>query len=136
MLTAIIERTSKQLFDRAAPRHERHRISPRPRKSPSLSHSAAANRFAETCAGIGGTTMLHDLMPDIVTVSFGARTKDIHARLKSRGWKSVGLGDWQGERVLGVSFGGDRRATRTAEDLLAALIAVVGEMEIAATRAW
>jgi hypothetical protein len=136
MLTAIIERTSKQLFDRTVPRHERHRISPRPRKSPSLSHSAAANRFAETCAGIGGTTMLHDLMPDIVTVSFGARTKDIHARLKSRGWKSVGLGDWQGERVLGVSFGGDRRATRTADDLLAALIAVVGEMEIAATRAW
>ena len=78
--------------------------------------------------------MLHDLMPDIVTVSFGARTKEIHSRLQSRGWKFVGLGDWQGERVLGVSFGGDRRATRTADDLLAALIAVVGEMEIAETR--
>ena len=80
--------------------------------------------------------MLHDLMPDIVTVTFGARTKEIHARLKSRGWKSVGLGDWQGERVLGVSFGGDRRANRTADDLVEVLIAVVGEMEIAETRAW
>ncbi len=38
--------------------------------------------------------------------------------------------------MLGVSFGGDRRATRTADDLLAALIAVVGEMEIAETRTW
>lgn len=134
MLQAIIERTNSKFFDRPAPRHDRHRTVSRPRV-PS-SHSAAANRFAETCAGIGGTTMLHDLMPDIVTVSFGARTKDIHARLKSRGWKSVGLGDWQGERVLGVSFGGDRRATRTADDLLAALINVVGEMEVAETRAW
>jgi hypothetical protein len=136
MLHAIIERTNRQLFDRPTPRHERNRVSSRPRTPRSQQHSAAATRFAETCAGIGGTTMLHDLMPDIVTVSFGARTRDIHARLKSRGWKSVGLGDWQGERVLGVSFGGDRRATRTADDLLAALIAVVGEMEIAATRAW
>ena len=80
--------------------------------------------------------MLHDLMPDIVTVSFGAKTREIHKRLQSRGWRSVGLGDWQGERVLGVSFGGDRRATRTADDLLDALIAVTGEMEIAETRAW
>ncbi|QNP44758.1 hypothetical protein H9L14_08180 [Sphingomonas sediminicola] len=80
--------------------------------------------------------MLHDLMPDIVTVTFGARTKEIHARLKSRGWKSVGLGDWQGERVLGVSFGGDRRANCTADDLVEALITVVGEMEIAETRIW
>jgi hypothetical protein len=136
MLHALIERTNRQLFDRPTPRHERHRISPRPRTSPSLPHSSAASRFAETCAGIGGTTMLHDLMPDIVTVTFGARTKEIHARLKSRGWKSVGLGDWQGERVLGVSFGGDRRANRTADDLVEALIAVVGEMEIAETRAW
>ena len=136
MLHAIIERTNSKFFDRAAPRHDRHRPVSRPRFSPSLPHSAAASRFAETCAGIGGTTMLHDLMPDIVTVSFGARTREIHKRLQSRGWRSVGLGDWQGERVLGVSFGGDRRATRTADDLLAALIAVTGEMHIAETRAW
>ncbi|WP_222949791.1 hypothetical protein [Sphingomonas sediminicola] len=136
MLHALIERTNRQFLDRPNRRHERHRISPRPRTSPSLPHSSAASRFAETCAGIGGTTMLHDLMPDIVTVTFGARTKEIHARLKSRGWKSVGLGDWQGERVLGVSFGGDRRANCTADDLVEALITVVGEMEIAETRIW
>ena len=34
-------------------------------------------------------------------------------------------GDGQGERVLGVSFAGDRRANRTAEDLVDALILVV-----------
>ncbi|GAA4758019.1 hypothetical protein GCM10023264_27770 [Sphingomonas daechungensis] len=132
----VIERADRSLFQRIALRPRRRRQLRAERIRPSLPHSRAANRFAETCAGIGGTTMLHDLMPDIVTVSFGERTKAIHARLHSQGWKSVGLGDWQGERVLGVSFGGDRRATRTADDLLDALIAIVGEMEIAETRAW
>ena len=99
-------------------------------------HSGAATRFAETCAAIGGTTMLHDLMPDVVTISFGARTDAISKRLRSKGWDFVGTGDWQGERVLGVSFAGDRRANRTADDLVEALIAVVGELEIAETRAW
>ena len=136
MLHAIIERTNSKFFDRAAP--------------PSRPSSAgiAAPRLAFPAPFGSGvavrrdlrrdrwTTMLHDLMPDIVTVSFGARTREIHKRLRSRGWRSVGLGDWQGERVLGVSFGGDRRATRTADDLLAALIAVTGEMHIAETRAW
>ena len=103
---------------------------------PASPHSAAATRFAETCAAIGGTTMLHDLMPDVVTISFGARTDTICKRLRSRGWSFVGTGEWQGERVLGVSFAGDRRATRTADDLVAALIAVVGELEIAETRVW
>ena len=80
--------------------------------------------------------MLHDLMPDVVTISFGARTDTICKRLRSRGWSFVGTGEWQGERVLGVSFAGDRRATKTADDLVAALIAVVGELEIAETRVW
>jgi len=35
-----------------------------------------------------------------------------------------------------VSFAGDRRATRTADELVAALIAVVGELEVAETRVW
>ena len=133
----VIERTDRKLFDRIALRPRRRRPATRVKRLlPSLPHSRAANRFAETCAAIGGTTMLHDLMPDIVTVSFGSRTKDIHARLHSLGWNFVGLGDWQGERVLGVSFGGDRRATRTADDLLGALVAIVGEMEIDETRLW
>ena len=80
--------------------------------------------------------MLHDLMPDVVTISFGAKTDAICSRLRKRGWDFVGTGDWQGERVLGVSFAGDRRAARTAEDLVAALISVLGELEIAETRAW
>jgi hypothetical protein len=103
---------------------------------PASPHSAAATRFAETCAAIGGTTMLHDLMPDVVTISFGARTDAICQRLRKRGWDFVGTGDWQGERVLGVSFAGDRRANRTADDLVDALILVVGELEVAETRAW
>ncbi len=103
---------------------------------PASPHSRAATRFAETCAAIGGTTMLHDLMPDVVTISFGSRTDAISQRLRSRGWDFVGTGDWQGERVLGVSFAGDRRANRTADDLADALIAVVGELEIAETRTW
>lgn len=132
----VIERTSRPFLERVAfPMRRRVSRARRPALSP-LPHSAAATRFAETCAGIGGTTMLHDLMPDIVTVSFGPRTKVIHARLQSRGWKSVGLGDWQGERVLGVSFASDRHAARTADDLVEALITVVGELEIAETRAW
>ena len=80
--------------------------------------------------------MLHDLMPDVVTISFGRRTDAICKGLRSRGWGFVGTGEWQGEPVLGVSFAGDPRATRTADDLVAALIAVVGELEISETRAW
>jgi hypothetical protein len=99
-------------------------------------HSAAATRFAQTCAAIGGTTMLHDLMPDVVTISFGTKTDAICQRLHKRGWDFVGTGDWQGERVLGVSFAGDRRANRTADDLVDALIAVVGELDVAETRLW
>ena len=99
-------------------------------------HSSAAMRFAKTCAALGGTTVLHDLMPDIVTVSFGSRTHDIYERLHARGWKFVGKGDWQGDPVLGVSFGGDRRAIRTADELVKALSRIIGEMEIAETRVW
>jgi hypothetical protein len=80
--------------------------------------------------------MLHDLMPDVVTVSFGSRTQEICARLHSRGWTFVGTGDWQGETVLGVSFAGERRAIRTADELTRDLIIVVGELEIAETRIW
>lgn len=80
--------------------------------------------------------MLHDLMPDIVTLSFGKRTEEIRDRLHARGWTMVGLGDWMGERVLGVSFGGDRRATRTADELADTLMTIVAEMEVAETRAW
>ena len=130
----VIERTSRQLFQRVLPRPRRRAVA-RPERL-NLPHSRAATRFAETCAAIGGTTMLHDLMPDVVTISFGARTDTICKRLRSRGWSFVGTGEWQGEHVLGVSFAGDRRATRTADDLVAALIAVVGELEIAETRVW
>jgi hypothetical protein len=130
----VIERTNRPLLQRVALR-SRRRATTRPERSP-LPHSRVATRFAETCAAIGGTTMLHDLMPDVVTISFGARTDAICERLHSRGWSFVGTGEWQGERVLGVSFAGDRRATRTADDLAAALIAVVGELEIAERRAW
>jgi hypothetical protein len=99
-------------------------------------HSAAAMRFAETCAALGGTTVLHDLMPDIVTVSFGSRTHDIYERLHAGGWKFVGKGDWQGDPVLGLSFGGDRRALTTADELVKALIGIIGAMEVAETRVW
>ena len=107
----------------------------KPRGAPA-GHSHAATRFAETCAAAGGVTMLHDLMPEVVTVSFGSRTQEICRRLHARGWTFVGTSDWQGEPVLGVSFAGDPRAARTAEELANALIQVVGEMEIAETRVW
>jgi hypothetical protein len=121
--------------DQVAPLPQRRRPLLRLVK-PASPHSAAATRFAETCAAIGGTTMLHDLMPDVVTISFGARTDAICERLHGLGWDFVGTGDWQGERVLGVSFAGDRRANRTADDLAEALITAVGELEIAETRTW
>ena len=101
-----------------------------------VDHSAAATRFASTCAAIGGTTMLHDLMPDVVTVSFGPRTGEIWKRLRQRGWTFVGKGEWKDEPVLGVSFSGDRRANRTASELADELIEVVREMEVAETRLW
>jgi hypothetical protein len=99
-------------------------------------HSDAATRFAATCAAIGGTTMLHDLMPDVVTVSFGPRTGEIWKRLRQRGWTFVGKGEWKDEPVLGVSFSGDRRANRTAAELANELIEVVRELEVAETRLW
>ena len=101
-----------------------------------IGHSAAATHFAETCAAIGGTTMLHDLMPDVVTVSFGSRTGEIWKRLRQRGWTFVGKGEWRDEPVLGVSFSGDRRANRTADELADELIEIVREMEVAETRLW
>ena len=101
-----------------------------------LGHCDAATRFAEICAAIGGTTMLHDLMPDVVTVSFGSRTKDIWARLKARGLDFVGRGEWRGEPVLGVSFSGDRRARRSADELGEALLGVIREIGIDETRVW
>jgi len=72
--------------------------------------------------------MLHDLMPDVVTISFGSRTADIWQRLRQRGWTFVGKGEWKNEPVLGVSHNsfkiagaggtlhfatGDRKATLT-----------------------
>lgn len=99
-------------------------------------HRDAVGRFADVCAALGGITMLHDLMPDLVTVSFGSRTRLVSDRLRSRGWTFVGTGEWSGEPVLGVSFKGDRRAGRTIEELADALVAVVGELEIAETRLW
>lgn len=101
-----------------------------------VDHSIAATRFAETCAAIGGTTMLHDLMPDVVTVSFGSRTGEVWKRLRQRGWTFVGKGEWKNEPVLGVSFSGDRRANRTADELADEMIEIVREMEVAETRLW
>ena len=99
-------------------------------------HSDAATRFAEICAAIGGTTMLHDLMPDVVTVSFGSKTQEIWKRLKARGLTYVGRGEWRGEPVLGVSFSGDRRARRSADELGDALLHVIREIGIAENRVW
>ena len=101
-----------------------------------VDHSIAATRFATTCAAAGGTTMLHDLMPDVVTVSFGPRTGEIWKRLRQRGWTFVGKGEWRDEPVLGVSFASDRRANRTADALADELIEVVREIEVAETRLW
>ena len=126
---------SLQAHEHASRRFQRRRPLLRLVK-PVSPHSAAATRFAEACAAIGGTTMLHDLMPDVVTISFGAKTDAICRRLHERGWDFVGTGEWIGEPVLGVSFAGDRRARRTADDLVQALISVVGELEIAETRIW
>ena len=101
-----------------------------------LDHSDAATRFAEICAAIGGTTMLHDLMPDVVTVSFGSKTTDIWKRLRARGLTYVGRGEWRGEPVLGVSFSGDRRARRAADELGDTLMHVIREIGIGENRIW
>ena len=94
----VIERSNRQLFQRIALR-PRRRSAARVERS-TLPHSRAATRFAETCAAIGGTTMLHDLMPDVVTISFGVKTDAICKRLHSRGWNFVGTGECPGEVCL------------------------------------
>jgi len=100
------------------------------------SHSVAAQRFATTCAALGGTTVLRDLMPDLVAVNFGDQTQEICNRLNRRGWTQVQTGDWQGELVMGISFAGNGCSRPSAEALTDALIAVVCEIEITNSRLW
>lgn len=110
---------------------------PHRRERPHASnHSAAATRFATTCAALGGTTVLRDLMPDVVAVNFGPLTQEICDRLNRRGWSQVQTGEWQGELVMGISFAGHPRAIGSAEALTEALIAVVCEVQVASTRLW
>lgn len=99
------------------------------RSSRPLPHGPAATRFAVACAAIGGVTMLSDLEPDVVTVSFGSRTRRIWECLHQRGWTFVGKGMWKNEPVLGVSFSGDRRANKSADELAEVLIEIVREIE-------
>jgi len=99
-------------------------------------HSIAAQRFATTCAALGGTTLLRDLMPDLVAVNFGVMTQEICDRLNQRGWTAVQTGTWLGELVMGISFAGNATARRSADALTDDLIAVVCEVQIAQTRLW
>jgi len=105
-------------------------------RSYATGHSAAATRFATTCAALGGTTVLRDLMPDLVAVSFGAMTQEICIRLNQRGWTAVQTGDWQGDLVMGISFAAPGRASGSLEALTDDLIAVVCEVQIAESRLW
>jgi len=105
-------------------------------RSTATNHSTAAMRFATTCAALGGTTVLRDLMPDLVAVNFGPLTREICDRLNRRGWTQVQTGDWQGELVLGISFAHDGRVVHSAEALTNALISVVCEVQVANTRIW
>jgi len=93
-------------------------------------------RFATTCAALGGTTVLRDLMPDVVAVNFGPLTQEICDRLNARGWTQVQTGEWQNELVMGISFAGHPRTVGSAQALTEALIAVVCEVQIASTRLW
>ena len=99
-------------------------------------HSTAATRFATTCAALGGTTVLRDLMPDVVAVNFGPLTQEICDRLNARGWTQVQTGEWQNELVMGISFAGNASARHSADALTDDLIAVVCEVQIAQTRLW
>ena len=132
---AVIDWATSRIIERQPVAQPARRVDRRSRAR-DFGHSAAARRFAEACAAIGGTTMLHDLMPDVVTVSFGSRTGEILNRLHTRGWDFVGFGEWRGEPVLGVSFAGDRRARITTEELIDALVMVTGEIEIEESRLW
>ena len=105
-------------------------------RSYAANHSTAAMRFATTCAALGGTTVLRDLMPDVVAVNFGPLTQEICDRLNARGWTQVQTGEWQNELVMGISFAGHPRTVGPAQALTEALIAVVCEVQIASTRLW
>lgn len=95
----------------------------------------AAERFAAACAAIPGARVLGDVV-DRVALSFGALTDEVRDGLRARGWIFLRTIDRNGERVLDVSFTGNRRAESTAGELAADLALVVGEMEIAETRVW
>ena len=127
----LIEPSSQPYLPGPAPVWQRRR-----ERTSASGHSTAAMRFATTCAALGGTTVMRDLMPDLVAVSFGAKTQDICDRLNARGWTAVQTGDWKDELVMGISFVGKGCSGRMAEALTDALIAVVCEIEIANSRLW
>ncbi len=97
--------------------------------------AAAAARFAAVCASLPGARVLHDVALDEVSLSFGARTQEVHDRLHALGCR-VRLSERGARKVLRFAFSGRSFGTDLAQDLANVVKLALGQMHVADTRAW
>ena len=95
----------------------------------------AAARFATACATLPGAIVLHDVALDEVSLSFGARTREVHDRLHALDCR-VGLSGWRAQKLLRFAFSGRSLGDDLAHELVNVIKLALGEMDLAATRAW
>ena len=97
--------------------------------------AAAAARFAAACATLPDARVHHDVALDEVSLSFGARTREVHDRLHALGCR-VGLTEWGARKVLRFAFAGRGFGADLAQELANVVKLALGEMNVADTRAW
>lgn len=95
----------------------------------------AASRFAAACGTLPGALVLHDVALDEVSLSFGARTQEVHDRLHALGCR-VKLSGWGPQKVLRFAFSGHNFGDDLAQELADVVDLALGEMHVAETRQW
>jgi hypothetical protein len=95
----------------------------------------AAARFAAACATLPGALVFHDAALDEVSLSFGARTQEVHDRLHALGCR-VKLSGWRAQKMLRFAFSGRSFGDDLAHELANVIKLALGEMDVAASRLW
>jgi hypothetical protein len=95
----------------------------------------AAARFAAACATLPDALVLHDVARDEVSLSFGARTQEVHDRLHTLGCR-VKLSGWRAQKVLRFAFSGRSIGDDLSHELANVIKLALGEMEVADSRLW
>lgn len=95
----------------------------------------AAARFAAACSTLPGARVHHDVALDEVSLSFGARTQEVHDRLHALGCR-VKLSEWGARKVLRFAFAGRGFGADLAQELANVVKFALGEMHVADTRTW